>query len=216
MYSISQAVEEIVRARPYLSELLENELLNINSLARSIKPQVEELTMKRVTKEAVSMAVRRLPKITHSKELERIFHTSPDIVVRSNLCEISITKKSNPESDKKLANIPPHLRDYFFTITHGLFEETIILNAQYQEELLEWLKTEHIVATITNLVALTLRLDPTNVETPGVYYQILKALFIEHINVVEIVSAFTEVTFLVREQDAGRAFTVIKTLFSPA
>jgi hypothetical protein len=46
MYSISQALEDIIMSKPYFSELLEHDLLNITQLARQLKPEVEDRCMK--------------------------------------------------------------------------------------------------------------------------------------------------------------------------
>jgi aspartokinase len=50
------------------------------------------------------------------------------------------------------------------------------------------------------------------VETPGVYYPILKALAWAGINFIEIISVSSELTIIFRDKDVDRAFSVIKGL----
>jgi hypothetical protein len=81
MYSISQAVEEIIKTRPYLSELLEQDLLNITQLARQIELEVEDKCMKEISTEAIAMAIRRSPRLNYL-QTARLFAKLPDIMVR--------------------------------------------------------------------------------------------------------------------------------------
>ena len=46
-------------------------------------------------------------------------------------------------------------------------------------------------------------------ETPGVYYSILKQLAWEGINLVEVSSTYTELTLILHEKDINRAFSII-------
>ena len=58
-------------------------------------------------------------------------------------------------------------------------------------------------------------LDPKAVGTPGVFYGILKQFMWGNINVVEIVSTYTEFIIILKKRDVDRAFSVLKTYFWP-
>jgi len=213
MYSISQAVEEIIKTRPYLSELLEQDLLNITQLARQIELEVEDKCMKEVSTDAIAMAIRRLPKVKLSSKLARLFAKLPDIMVRSHLCEITVKKQDNLKKIHKVFDEFTEEDGQFFTITQGIFEDTIIIGKDYAEKTRRLFAQDDIIAEFDNLAAVTIRLHPANVETPGVYYYILKALLLENINVIEIVSTYLECTILVAETDAEETFAAVKKLF---
>ena len=59
MISVPMAVSEILNETPYIEELLSRNLINLSSLAREIRPKVEELTMKDVQLGSIIMALKR-------------------------------------------------------------------------------------------------------------------------------------------------------------
>jgi len=213
MYTISQAVEHILQSRPYISELLEQDLINISQLARQIEGEVQDTCMKEVSIEAIAMAIRRLPKLIISPKLKSLFEKSPDILVRSHLSEITVKKQDNLYEVHKLLNEFAESKGQFLTITQGIFEDTIIVGKDYLSQIKTMYAVENIIAEFTDLAAVTIRLHPSNVETPGVYYYILKSLLLENINIVEVVSTYMECTILVKEADAEATFGAVKRLF---
>ena len=63
-----------------------------------------------------------------------------------------------------------------------------------------------------NLSAVIIRLAPSTVQTPGVYYAILKCLAWQNINVVDVVSTATEFTIFVGSDDLDRTFAALRRL----
>lgn len=57
-----------------------------------------------------------------------------------------------------------------------------------------------------------MRLPSSNVKMVGLYYNILKKLAWNKINIVEVISTTNEFTIIVDEKDIGKAFSVIKDL----
>jgi hypothetical protein len=52
------------------------------------------------------------------------------------------------------------------------------------------------------------------VGTPGVYYSIFKQLAWGNVNVVDVVSTYTEFTVLFEFQNVDRAFSILKRFLS--
>ncbi len=48
MKTISQAVSEYVKSKPFLSSALSDGIINFTSLSRKIKPDIEEILRKKV------------------------------------------------------------------------------------------------------------------------------------------------------------------------
>lgn len=214
MITISQAVATLVQRKPYLTELLAGDLINIMSLARLLKKEIEEESMKEVSEEAIAMAIRRLPKLTHTTSLAEIFSRSPDIMIRSHLSEYTV--KNSPsftEKKKALFETLTRTQEHFFTITQGIFEATIVVSSEHDAYFDEYLKDEVLIAKIDDLAAVTIRLPRENAEIPGVYHHLLKVLAFAGINIIDIVSTYRECTFLVADADADRAYSVIKGMF---
>ena len=50
------------------------------------------------------------------------------------------------------------------------------------------------------------------IETVGLFYIVTRALNWENINIVDIVSTLTEMTFIINESDTPKAFNALKRL----
>ena len=60
MMSVAQAVEGVVKHKPYLSEALASGIINISALARQIQPELETMLGKPLNAGAIVMALNRL------------------------------------------------------------------------------------------------------------------------------------------------------------
>ncbi len=216
MITVPEATKKIVERSRYLSEAMSKGLINLSSLARYIKPEIEQMLFKDVSESSIIMALKRLetqlkPQIKYSN----IFTTPPEMIVRSNLIEITVM---NSESlTKKYASVF-HLYEkenkYFFTMTEGVSETTIIASRDLQEKIKHALMSEKIVAEFTNLSSITIRLPKQAIPTPGIFYFFLKSLAWEGINVMEVVSTHLEFTIILEDKEINHAFAILKSLFN--
>ena len=90
MISVAQAVEGIVKHKPYLSESLAAGIINISALARQIQEEVEKLLGKPVNAGAIVMALNRLApylQVREQVQLIKLLNNMGDIILRSNLCD---------------------------------------------------------------------------------------------------------------------------------
>ena len=90
MQTISECVKTIIFRKPFIAEALQKDLINISSLARNIKPEIEELLKKEVQDGAVIMALQRYSQekeIVISKNLRLCLNNISDVFVRSGLSE---------------------------------------------------------------------------------------------------------------------------------
>lgn len=93
MITVPEATEKIIKRSRYLSEALSKDLINISSLARYIKPKIEEMLYKKVSVSAIIMALKRLSKdLETPTSFQNLFLKTPEMIVRTgeNL-ESSIT-----------------------------------------------------------------------------------------------------------------------------
>jgi len=144
-----------------------------------------------------------------------IFKHKPEIILRSNLIEFSITNSQLLiEKHKRLFDLIRGSNSYFLTITQGIFETGIIISQECKNLVEKIFKEEKIVKIFNNLSAITIKLPEENVMAPGIYYFILKALAWEKINVIEVVSTYCEFTIILEDKDIDRAFSCLKKLLS--
>ncbi len=214
MVTIAHLVEKIIEQKPFLQEALSRGIVNNAALAEELRPQIEKELKKKVKFSAVNMAIRRL-----SEKLEKTFVTkakfdkNSDITVRSDLVEITLYKTEDIQRHiTKLYKIIDYKKGDFLTITQGLHEIMIITNERFEKKITELFPKKSIKIVIKNLSSLTINVPIESIETIGLFYIVTRALNWENINIIDIVSTTTEMTFIVREEDASRSFNVLKKL----
>src|SRR5438309_5229850 len=90
MVTVPEIVEKIIKRSPFLSEAIEKDIINYSSLARLLKPEIEQMLIKPVSEAAILMALRRLAhEINQNFTYTNIFVSPPDVIVRSNLVEFT-------------------------------------------------------------------------------------------------------------------------------
>ena len=215
MATISHLVKNIVGKRPFLEEVLARGLVNYVNLAKNLQPEIEYEIKKEVKFSAIMMALRR---ISESLEEDIVKHSSvkfreTDITVKSGLFEITVIKSQNiMNTIRKLYGLIDFSSGDYLTMTHGLYEVTIISANKHKNKIIKILEDEKITKIINNLSSLTIRIPIDAIETPGLFYILTKDLNWENINIVEIVSTLTELTFILKEEDVARAFNKLKDL----
>ena len=191
-------------------------LINISSLARKLKPEIEEIFKKEVNEGAIVMAIKRMPPgYYHQLELKikNVMGEIGDLLVRSNLADFTFKNSDTlKEQQSKLMNMLNKENDSFFTICHGITETTFIVSSNHIETINEIFKDEKLTAHSKNLASVSVKLPPINSELHGIYYYLLKHLAWEGINIIEIVSTSNEFTTIVSQVDIDRAFTILMKL----
>ena len=135
MLTIPNAVEEVVKNKPFLEGALIEGLINLSALARSIKTEVESRVGKDVTESAIVMALNRLvPKLEQNTRLkvQQIIDNMGDIIVRSSLTDYTFANSPALHScqEKLLSHIDslnPN-KDIFCTVSQGINETTLVVS----------------------------------------------------------------------------------------
>lgn len=216
MKTISQAVESIIKVKPFIIEALCEGLLNISSLARQIQPMVEKLTDKEVKQGAIVMALNRLaPQLDYSlnKNLQKLLESLGDIIVRSNLTDYTF-RNSNTifNNHTKVMQDISYNQDVFYTLVRGVFESNLVVSSAYEEYVDKHFTSEECLFKQNELSAITLKLPTDNIQVTGFYYHILKFLAWEGINIKEVISTTNEFTIIVNDEDVDRGFAILKNL----
>ncbi len=211
MVSITRICERMIRQKPFLQEALSNGIINYGALADMMLKDVEREYGKKVKHAAIMMAIRRLQeKLQQMPISQPKFTTDCDLTVKSDLFEITIVR--HPQTYKLINKfydvVDPRSGD-FLTITTGTHEITIICNKKYKGRFLKMIARDDLLIEIDDLAALTLKLPKQGIEMPGIFYLITRALTWENINIVEIVSTYTEDTLILKNKDVARAYHIL-------
>jgi hypothetical protein len=212
MRSVADVLEEIVLEQPFLEEGLAEGIVNLSALARRLRPRVESELMKEVSDGALVMALKRLVPTLEERggPLGGLQAFLKDMTVRSNLAEITfLTSDTLPEKQRRLLHAAQQGAHEFVTFTRGTFEVTAIIESGLMAAAEEIFAGETIVARLDNLAAISIRLAPETVNTPGVHYSVLKLLAMRAINMVEVVGTYTELTLILEREQVDRAFSIL-------
>jgi hypothetical protein len=100
----------------------------------------------------------------------------------------------------------------FYSFSRGVDETTILISLHYETALKDAFSNESVSNSLTLLSSITLKLPASNRETLGLYYLFFKNLSEGGINVVEVISTSNEATFIVKQADVDRAFSILNSL----
>lgn len=216
MITISQAVESVLNRKPFILDALNDNIINFSLLASFLKPDLERILQKKINNGAVIMAIRRFKVVNDiglSKKIEEQVRKIGDILVRSNLVDYTFRNSETLlKNQQKLLEIITYKKDFFYTVTQGVYETTFILSDRIKDEIPSIFEGEKLLSSSYGLSSITIKLSEGNTEQPGLYYYIFKKLAWNGINILEVVSTSNEVTILLKDQDIDKAFSVIKQL----
>ena len=218
MLSIATKVEQIVSESAFLTEGISLGLINLSELARQLRPQLESDLWKPVGQAAVVMALRRLSERLPQAGQAQPIVLSPrpgELTTRTELTLVTYRLSDNcNECQREVLAVAERHRGSFVSITRGVHEMLVVCSRPLIHVVEEAFATERHLARLENLTALTLRLNPDTLKTPGVYHAVLKKLAWNKISVVTMMCTFTELTVLLEQSQTGPAFSVLSQIVS--
>ena len=218
MKTISSAVNEYIKSKPYLSSALADGIINLTSLARNIHTDIESTMNKSVNQGAIIMALKRVSddaSFMLTKKIIRILKNLGDITVRSSLVDYGfLLSDSLLLTQANLLKEIEYKKDVFYTSSRGVAESNIVVSQNIVPLVDELFKNEICHTKLENLSSITIKLPSDNVKIPGIYYFIFQRLSWEGVNINQVISTSNEFTILMDEDSINIAFEVIKNLKS--
>ncbi len=216
MKTISSVVEHYIKKKPFLQSALAQGIINLTSLSRIVKPEIEEELGKYVRNGAIVMALKRLSddlefRATH--KIVKVLKNIGEITVRSNLTDYTFLNSETILA--KQANLLEKVhenQDIFYTSSRGVNEINIVVSNILDKTVEELFQNERCTQKATNLSSVTVKLPAENVSIPGIYYFIFQRLAWEGIVLYEVISTTNEFTVLVNDEQVDVAFRTIKDL----
>ncbi len=211
MITVADAVNDILSEDGLIIEALQRQVLNISAYAKQILPEVEERAKKPVREGTVIVALSRLAdKMTAQPPIAPQVHID-SFSITSSLCGISYGK-----SDMVIADLSHINYSYidntnaFFAMTIGISEVTVICSNSLEQRITQSL-SQQPKALIDDLVALSVRFSANYISVPNTIYSLVGIFAARHINIMEIVSTYTEVTFVIYEHEMELAIQALQT-----
>lgn len=215
MVTVSHLVRKIVSENPFLAEAVSKELISHGNFAEQIKTEIEKELGKKVKESAIVMALRRYAEDLHSfdKKIKR-FSFKGEIIMRTSIIDFNVVKSNILLNKiKNIYNLVDFDKGDTLNIILGSNEVSIVTNEKYREKLTNFLKGEKILSKEFNLVALTIIFDTKDFfDTPGVIFSAIRKLAWEQINLFEIISTMTELTFILNKKDSMKAYNALQEM----
>lgn len=214
MIKIIDTVLDLISADELALEAMRAGLLNYSAFADKILPQVENLTKKPVQKGTIVVAISRIAKYANKV----ISPLKPnvkltDLSIKSSLCALTFEKTLDIQ--RKIAVLTPFQLTTadLFTITEGPTEVTLIISEKAKQRIVKEFATKP-KAEIDDLVAITVQYPEKLSNTPNLHFVLLSSLASKRIQIIEIVSTFSETSFIVKRESMEEAIKALNTYFN--
>jgi hypothetical protein len=197
MIKIAQTVEDILRHDDVATTAAQRGWLNLSSYARTIRPQVQTILMKDVQEGTIVTALSRIV-AGLPQRVETFSDAIQSLAVHSNL--EGITYERSEQVSDKIRQIYHQIimgNKSFLTVTQGINEVTVVAEAAVAQVFREQLDGAHKVYDKTNLVGITVKFSTRNLEVPNLIFTLTERLAYRDINIIEIVSTATELTYMI-------------------
>lgn len=216
MKTISAVVENYIKKKPFLQSALGQGIINLTSLSRIVKPEIELELGKDIRNGAIVMALKRLSddlefRATH--KIVKVLKNIGEITVRSNLSDYTfLSSETILAKQAKLLEEVHKNQDIFYTSSRGVNEINIVISNSLDSTVESLFENERMTQKADNLSSVTVKLPSENVSVPGIYYFIFQRLAWEGIVLYEVISTTNEFTILVNDDQVDVAFKTIKDL----
>ncbi len=206
MINISTVIKEIVEEDEIILEMLRADMLNLSSYARSIHKEVEKRSFKEVKLKSLIVSLSRFAK-QYPQEENNLPLKLDTLSVHVNLVDLSYEKtKGNLIRTEKLMKLFTQ-KETFFTLVQGITEITIIADTSLIAETKHLFEGENPLSEMADLVGITVKSDVIYTQIPGQFYSLLHCFKVKKINIIEIVSTSTEITFVIDKKDIQLAIS---------
>ncbi|HSX39989.1 MAG TPA: hypothetical protein VLF68_00040 [Candidatus Saccharimonadales bacterium] len=213
MISVSQAISDILQSDEVALEAMRAGLLNLSAYAKTIQKTVEKTTFKDVQKGTIVVALSRLAKNVKSLATP----LKPEVLVTDLSIKSSLgalTYEKTADIQRKIAVLSPFqlTTSDIFTITEGPTEITLIIAEKAKDKVIKEFKTK-AKSQVDDLVAVTVQYKEELANTANLHFALLSGLAAKRIHIIEIVSTFTETTFVVKREDMEKTINVLNIYF---
>ena len=200
----------------YLLEVLKDGLVNVSALARKFLPIIQQENPK-ATIESVSIAIKRY---VDSTKKQKISQAVARIIANSQLSTKNdvahITFHRNDYVIQQINEISRNIKwdnDEIFFINQGSGEVTVILDKKNKKLLNKC--NRHKIESTENLTVISVREIfkegvEKSIDIPGIYAYFVNQLARRSINIVSVISTYSQITFAVKNKDFVKAYETLQ------
>ncbi|MCK4327603.1 MAG: hypothetical protein KAW41_03935 [Candidatus Diapherotrites archaeon] len=213
--SLAGLVRQRVDRLVFVRDSLRLGVLNCSAFANSIKTEVEAEFGRKVTREAIVLALKRyedkLAKEVVSEEVLDVLKGCR-FSLKSGMCDVALER--DEEVEKAIFRVMKEVEwgkgENFYLIL-STSEIEVVLEEKRFDRLVSLVPKKKLLGTMRGLSALEFS-EARSISTPGFLYFLSGVLARNSINVLQMVSSYTEITFTLTDDDAITAFRLFKEL----
>lgn len=206
MITISDKVREWVKQNPTYAQYMSEGLLNHSSLARRIKPEIEQSIGERVSVEAITLALNRYAKQMVAEGIVDYASYIGEVSVQSGLSVLTIPQSESSMDQFFVAARRLHEQNEYMVYTRGLWYTALIGRTEVIDELETTLRG---TVTSRDIVGVTVKLRIGHLPVPGVCAHVLQLLASRGINLVEVTSSHNELTVFVHNNRTSETLALL-------
>jgi aspartokinase len=133
--------------------------------------------------------------------------------MKTNICDIGLIKSPAFFSKlKSIYSIVDYERGDVLNIIQGNYEVSIISNEKYADKIKKALSGEKLIRQEKGLVIVGLNFSKEYMDQPGVIAAVTRKLAWNGVNILEVISTFKEMNFVVSKKDATKAYNALQEM----
>ncbi len=202
MIKISEVVQELVNRDDFAKVALGRGIINFSQYARELHPHVEAKIMQPVSLQTIVVSLTRIATMFETQQKHQFSATLVSLSVQTDLVQVAFerTVEYVDRIRKTYAQYISSSRN-FSAMTEGVHEITIIGERASISTIAKKLQPLVPIFQATDLAGVTVKFPLDYFEIPNVIYSFLSKLAIQSINLYEIVSTPSELTFIIHKKD---------------
>ncbi len=201
MITIIDATRTILFADDIAFQAMQAGILNLSAYADQILLELTDKTFKEVKKGTIVVALSRIEDEIKDMTALRPQVVIDDLSIKRPLCDITFNKTESAR--QKLSTLHQSIsvdEHAFFTLTQSMSEVTIVAPQALLDDILKHF-VEPPKAIYKDRVGITVRFSKEYLEVPNVLYTLQAALAVHKINFTEVISTFTEFSFIIDREN---------------
>lgn len=210
MITIAQLVEDILIHDDVALAAAKKGWLNLSSYARSVRPIVQEQLLKDVQEGTIITALSRI--VAGLEDSKRpAANVVQSLVIHSNLEGMTYERTEDLSAEIRDIYARTTTADTsYLTVTQGIHEVTVIAEAPTAHVFRDSLKNARKIYDKVNLVGITAKFKVGYLEVPNLIFSLTQRMAYKDINIIEIVSTATELTFVIDKKDLSSALSQLQ------
>ena len=213
--SVSEHTRDLLEEDIAMQDAIERRYANYSSIARILKPKIEERLGRKVLPVSIITSVKRAGHglMQPTSQITNIIAKSI-INVRSDVVKISIEKTRRTVDLARRLLSDSH--EDFLQLSESTSAITLIFDESMLEKIIKQFQTSEILEEQRSLGAIIVHSPTEIISTPGCAIAFYNRISRQRINIEDTVSCYTDTIIVVNMTEIARAFGALTDLVNEA